>query len=265
MNIAGRLLDQSSVATLKSYFHKHAVVPVRGQELIEHEYNQCKYAPEVFADKTADEVYYDQCAKGRDVNEWLFSENNAIYCANLRDVIARLVWKTQQVIEEFASDVVVELGCGFGFWADKFAGRTYLGGEYTENGVRAANHYGHCVRKHDHNNLADYQLIPHGSTVLTIATIEQLASSVTFLDSLQSVRDKVFRVIQFEPSVISERHGTEFGRLRNRYISHNKYCPNLHVNLHSRSNIRILKEEHDFFGIVPLNPLNLYVWEFGDV
>lgn len=264
MQIPGKRIEPTPIARLSSYFHNHAAVPVRGEELIEREYNQCKYAPEVFVGKTPDEVYYDQCAKGRNVNEWLFSENNSVYCASLRDVIARLVWKTQQVVKEFASDIVVELGCGYGFWADKFAGRTYLGGEYTENGVRAANSYGYCVWQHNHNIPADFLVIPHGSTVLTIATIEQLASSATFLDSLQNVRDKVARVIQLEPSVIPEQQ-SELGQLRHRYIAHNKYCSDLHVNLHNRSDIRILKEEHDFFGIVPLNPINLYVWEFTNV
>lgn len=262
MTVAIATASGGLISTLNELLAGQAVT-ARDAALIDREYNQCKYAPAVFAGKSPDAVHYEQCSMRGDVNSWLFSENDAIRCADLPSVIARMVAKVQAAVNEFASETIVELGCGYGFWADKFPGKKYLGGEYTANGVQAARNYGYDVRRHDYNNRQDYGFIPDGATVLTVASIEQIASARPFLDALDAIKTKIARVIQFEPSVLPGRT-SELGRFRNRYIAHHKYCPDLHCELHSRSNIRIIREDLDFFGVVPLNPVNLYVWEHKD-
>jgi hypothetical protein len=164
-----------------------------------------------------------------------------------------------------ASSKVCELGCGIGrnllLLGENDSGRHYYGGELASNGVKLANSLGLHVQDFDYYNPADYEIVQPSSSVMTVHSIEQIPDANVIIDNLSSVRTKINKVFHFEP--VSNPLRTNFlGLIRERYKEINDYNRNLREVLTSRSDIRILYEDFDVYGLNPLNPTSIIVWEF---
>jgi len=166
-----------------------------------------------------------------------------------------------------ASSKICELGCGFGrnllLLGENDGHRHYYGGELAASGVELANSLGLDVRKFDYYNPEDYEIIQPSSSIMTVHSIEQIPDASAFIENLSKVKDRIDKVFHFEP--VSNPCRTNFiGLIRDRYKEINDYNRNLREILTSRSDIRILSEEFDIYGLNPLNPTSVIVWEFAN-
>lgn len=174
----------------------------------------------------------------------------------------------EATINEYAeNDNICELGCGIGTnllrLSNRGSSRTYYGGELTQSGVKLATLFGLKVSPFDYYQRADYEMIEQGTSVLTVHSIEQIPDARVIIENLSCVRSKIKRVIHFEPLANPERTSF-FGLIRNRYKEMNDYNRNLLEVLSERSDVRILRQDFDVFGLNPLNPTSILVWEFID-
>ena len=164
-----------------------------------------------------------------------------------------------------ASSKVCELGCGIGrnllLLGENDHGRHYYGGELASNGVKLANSLGLHAHNFDYYNPADYGIIQPNSSVMTVHSIEQIPDANVIIDNLSNVRTKIDKVFHFEP--VSNPNRTNFiGLIRDRYKEINDYNRNLREVLVGRADIRIIFEDFDVYGLNPLNPTSVIVWEF---
>jgi hypothetical protein len=168
---------------------------------------------------------------------------------------------------------VVELGAGFGqvLWAlrQRFPGKTYRGGEYTDTAVKLAGllYAGHPDISVEYVNFYDrnYAVIEKAEgpvVVLTSQAIEQIPDCRSIIDTLAKYRDKIAAVFHIEPAYDLQVPSTLLGQMRRRYIEINDYNRNLFSVLQSRPDIRILRLEQDAIGWNAFNSLAIIHWEF---
>jgi hypothetical protein len=238
----------------------------RSREFVEQLYDQ-----EIWGERRRQ--YGEDPAKLKEVilnydsdNELVISIQESLFHASLssfQPYITALMASTLRKFE--AASKVCELGCGIGrnllLLGESDDDRHYYGGELAASGVEVANSIGLDVQKFDYYNPEDYEIIQPGSSVMTVHSIEQIPDAQAVIDNLSNVRTKIDKVFHFEP--VSNPSRTNFlGLLRDRYKEINDYNQNLREILTSRRDIRILSEDFDIYGLNPLNPTSVIVWEF---
>jgi hypothetical protein len=208
--------------------------------------------------------------------------------SRLRAAIVRgalVTISTRRLLEEFdgvlfgamadsigESRSVVELGSSFGpilgDLADRFPGRKYLGGEYSENAVTLAGElYADRsdieVRRLNFYDDA-YEVLEQAEgpvTVFTSQAIEQVPSAAHVIAVLAKYREKISSVFHLEPSY-ELYDDSLLGLMRRRYIELNDYNRDLIGVLRGRSDLRILRVEPEVIGWNPFNALALVHWTF---
>ena len=169
---------------------------------------------------------------------------------------------------------VVELGCGYGYnlWnlRTQFPEKIYVGGDFSENAVQIANllfkvHPNITVKRFDFHEQT-YDILDElenvaPAVVFTCHAIEQLASASHTIQVLSTYKDRIKRVVHFEP--VYELYGESLlGHMRRRYAQVNDYNQDLLTILKRRSDVRILQVKAEVFGANPFNPTSVIEWEF---
>jgi SAM-dependent methyltransferase len=168
------------------------------------------------------------------------------------------------------SDVVVELGCGYGYnlhlLKNRHPSKRFLGGEYSANAVRLANHlfsddprvtvelfnfYGE-----------DYALLERikGRVVLfTVYSIHQLPSALGVINRI--IKSGISGVVyHFEPVYELEDCTTLLGLMRQRYTEINDYNLDLLSTLEYEE-VNVIMKNVDAFGLNPLHPASVISWQ----
>lgn len=168
-----------------------------------------------------------------------------------------------KVIRDFNPARICELGCGYGLNFPVLLDITaeVYGGEYSQNAVTIAQRLGLDIHLFDYYKPDSYDLIRDRTLIFTSHSVEQLPSAQVLLDNLSRHRDKIDKVVHFEPTFLAERN-TLVGCLRNRYIEINDYNRDLVTLLKARTDIEILSFQPDLIGLNPLNSTCVIVWQF---
>ena len=170
-------------------------------------------------------------------------------------------------------DTVVELGCGYGYnlWELRkhFPKKTFLGGEYSANAVTLAEMlYKGCDNltvEHFNYYDASYPLLercrPDAKILLfTRHSIEQLPAAKPFFDTLTKYFPRIVAVVHIE--VALENYGDSLiDLLRRRYMAVNDYNRDIVSTLQHRPDIGMVMNEHDVYGLNPLNPSAVIAWK----
>lgn len=258
------------------------VPPVRTTEKIAQEYGQEKwqFALDTFekSGRTLDatalrKMYY---AQGGD------APRAAVYRGKL--VAARtptiICWYDDLLADWMGPSIggartVVELGAGFGhvLWSlrQRFPGKVYRGGEYTDSAVKLAEllYADHPDISVQHVNFYDndYAVLDEAEgpvVVFTSQAIEQIPDCRGIIDALAKHRSKIAAVFHIEPAFDLQTPATLLGQMRRRYLEINDYNRNLFGTLKSRADIRIVRLEQDVIGWNPFNCLGMVHWEFAE-
>ena len=171
------------------------------------------------------------------------------------------------------SRTVVELGAGFGhvLWSlrQRFAGKLYRGGEYTDSAVKLANlpyaHHPDISVEHVNFYDGDYPVLDKAEgpvVVLTSQAIEQIPDCRCIIDTLARHKSKIAAVFHIEPAYDLQTPTTLIGQMRRRYLEINDYNRNLFGVLKSRADIHVVRLEQDVIGWNPFNCLGMVHWEF---
>lgn len=174
------------------------------------------------------------------------------------------------------ADTIVELGCGYGYnlWllSKHFPGKTYLGGEYSQNAVALANELysngSSSIRVEQFNFYdASYHILEHlrrgGRTlVFTRHAVEQLPSAASVLAGLSRYKKAMHEVLNLEP-LYEENKDSLLSLLRRRYIEVNDYNRDLLALLRSDKNIVVHDVRFNVFGLNPLNATSVIRWSFS--
>lgn len=235
---------------------------IRNYEQIEREYNQDRYGNIA--------RQFKDCSSIREIFQYYYLQNKDKYTyISFKDEIFKVspILASQlnatiikSKVEQYASNYICELGCAYGNNLALFEGNVY-GGEYSDNAVKLAQQLGFEVYSFDYYNMEDYAVIKEGTTVVTSHSIEQIPDAACIIKGLSKYREKIRYVVNFEPTILSQRKNL-LGLMRNRYIELNDYNRNLIDLLWTNKDIEILEYETDVFGINPLNPFNIIVWQF---
>lgn len=235
----------------------------RTEAEVDREYDRDRYAPLLDLTSTDPEAYKvaEFASMGMELDAPMFiSVGEEIFSTTLRQ--ARHLWAAliRSLVDRFATGVVCELGCGYGFNLANL-GRPGYGGEYSANAVAIGRRLGLDVAPFNYYQAETYDLIRPGSTILTVHSIEQIPSAQGIVDQLRLHRRSISEVIHVEPGWLDDRT-TWLGLTRNRYnelIDHNHDLVSI---LRSADDIEIVQLEADAFGMHPLNSSNLIVWRF---
>jgi hypothetical protein len=175
--------------------------------------------------------------------------------------------QTSTINAFFSNAQICELGCGIGSNLLRLSQinpqKTFYGGELSENAVNLGKLLGLDVHPFDYYQRQCYEIIRQNTTVITVHSIEQLPDAEPFIENLSLFRDRIEKVIHFEP-IINPTRTKLLGLIRNRYCEINDYNRNLRQLLIARPDIEIITEEYDIFGLNPLNPTSILVWRFVD-
>lgn len=237
----------------------------RDAQQVEREYDQDFYGARLRSYLEDPEAFEPTRAFGQtreitaSVGERLFRMPHAAYVGLKRGAFIELLDRFE------VEGPLCELGAGNGqnhFWLRAAQPREVYGGEYSKNAVELAGHLGLDISLFDFYEPADYDLIRDGSTVFTMHAIEQIPDAACILEGLRSKRDRIERVIHFEPGYRETRTDL-LGRLRNRYLEINDYNRNLLSLLAESPDVEIEHLEEDAFGNNPLNPATIVVWRFS--
>ena len=236
---------------------------VRDLKQVEGEYNIDKYGTLLkYKLKTIEEYKVKEFELGGALQdqETVFSLKDRLFKSKLS--LARTIYYQiiKKKIEQYRSENICELGCGYGYNLSYLNGDVY-GGEYAENAVTLAVQLGMDVYRFNYYESKDYSFIKPNSTLFTVHSIEQIPDAHCIIDNLSVQKDKINYVVNFEPSLIPERSSL-LGLFRNKYIQLNDYNRNLFSILQSRDDIEVIEYEQDIVGINPLNSANLIVWRF---
>jgi len=171
-----------------------------------------------------------------------------------------------------AATVVVELGSGYGYnfsiLNDAYPGRVWIGGEYSQNGLKLANLlFADCdnisflpFNWYDHS-WPIFETIEGKALVFTRESVEQLPRAISVLPTFQKYREKISAVVHLEPVYeLIDREST-LGLMRRAYTQLNDYNTDLLSSLKAMG-VQILKTQYDVIGRNPLNPTSLIYWQF---
>lgn len=202
------------------------------------------------------------------------SQKNILYelpAKNIMPVNTMALLDTLSPLVETA-DIVVELGCGYGhnLWElrKNFPNKKFFGGEYSENAVAlSAMLYKDCpnLTVEPFNFYDDtYPILERcapGKNVLlfTRHAIEQLPTALKVFTTLTKYFDRLQTVVHME--VALENFGESLlDLLRKRYVEVNDYNRDIVGLLKSRSDITLVRNDPDEFGLNPFNPSSVLVW-----
>jgi len=196
-----------------------------------------------------------------------YKERRALTYENLSQTLAKSIAEV---------GVVIELGCGFGynFYAlsqllpEIFPIKEWIGGEYSQNAVELArrvfrntNNVAVVPFNYYDKEWAIFESLKEPSVVFTRHSIEQLPQSKDVILTLSKYKEKIKKVIHFEPAVELTDDGTLLGMMRRAYTQINDYNTDL-LSAITNAGGRITKSEADVIGVNPLNPTSLVEWEF---
>jgi len=250
----------------------------RSIEKVDAEYDKDKYLKCLqFYDRSGGNISIDSVKEyelGMPMDEQVcISQNDTLYVTSWQEAWRRYNNLRADVMhsEIESSQVVVELGCGYGYNLDLLRRRhpkkTFVGGEYSQNAVRLAkalftSYSNVCVEQFDFYD-SDYQIL-HGLEgrviVFTCHAVEQLPSAGDFLAKLRRCKN-VECVFHFEPIYELYDEATLLGLLRRRYTQVNHYNQDLLTCL-ERGKVKIRKQVVDAIGLNPLNPTSIVSWRF---
>jgi hypothetical protein len=256
-------------------------IPTRTVDKVDREYDKDKYAACLaFLEGKA------SGASAEDVKRFEFGESgdapicvsvgDELYETTLLDARRRyydlLTTTLGPLIEKSRS--VVELGAGYGYnlWMlkQRFADKTFFGGEYSENATKVAarlygTNSGITVKRFNFYDAQTYEFLrdlPAPVVVYTAHAIEQIPHIGPLFDSLVRFRDRIEAVVHFEP--LHEEPGTHLLQmLRHRYTEANDYNRDLLSELRSRSYVKLTSLEENVYGLNPLNPSSVFSWKFS--
>ncbi|MDD4803199.1 MAG: hypothetical protein PHF24_09720 [Syntrophomonas sp.] len=235
---------------------------VRNCEQIEREYNQDFYgkiAAQFRNCSSINEILQYASLQYANSNTYISFQDEIFRVSSIMaNQLKATILKSK--LEQYCSDYICELGCGYGINLTLLDGNVY-GGEYCNNAVKLAQQLGMEVYPFNYYNMEDYGIIKESSTVFTCHSIEQIPDARCVIEGLSKCRDKIRCVVNFEPTVIHQRKNF-LGLIRNRYIELNDYNRNLIELLQKNKDIEILEYNTDVFGINPLNPFNIIAWQF---
>lgn len=173
------------------------------------------------------------------------------------------------------ADTVVELGCGYGYnlWllSKHFPGKTYFGGEYSQNAVALARElYSNepSIRVERFNFYdASYHILEHlklssRTLVFTRHAVEQLPSAAAALAGLSRCRKAMHEVLNLEP-LYAENKDSLLSLLRRRYMEVNDYNRDILSLLRADKNIVVRDVRFNVFGLNPLNATSVIRWNFS--
>lgn len=238
----------------------------RDLEQIEREYNRDKYGSLIEFDFQNIELYKIkefELAGLSEKDATVISFGEKLFESNIQLVRSIYYSAISSIVEKYHPQRLCELGCGYGYnlWYLRNICPEVYGGEYSKNAVDLGNRLGMDLQVFNYYNLEDYQIIRDRSVILTIHSIEQIPSATSFLQGLESQRQKIDLVINFEPCFLEARTSL-LGTFRNRYMELNDYNRDLVSLLRDREDIEILEYQQDYIGLNPLNSANLVVWKF---
>jgi len=170
-------------------------------------------------------------------------------------------------------DTVVELGCGYGFnlWELRkhFPDKKFLGGDYSANAAKLAGMlYKDCpnmtVETFNFYNDSFPMLercAPESKVLIfTRHATEQLPSVKKIFETLTQYFDRIAIAAHME--VGFENYGDGLlDLLRKRYVAVNDYNQDIVGVIRQRSDIELIRNDPDEYGINPLNPSSVIVWK----
>jgi hypothetical protein len=255
-------------------------IPTRDVSKVSREYDEDKYAGCLAhynrSDKavTPDDVRWFEYGL-EPGSELCIAVGEKLYVTSLgkaREKYERLIVEAMSDIIESAN-TVVELGSGYGYnlWvlAEKFPGKEWRGGDYSQNAVRLGSR---LFKSQPNIEIYRFNFYEPGSygfiasarapvVVFTAHSIEQLPSSAVVFDALREYGDKICAVFHFEP-VYELQKETLLGMMRRRYAEVNDYNRDLLTEIRRRPYIRVSNIAENVIGLNPLNPTSTVHWEF---
>lgn len=167
--------------------------------------------------------------------------------------------------------VVVELGCGYGYnlgvLREVAPDHLFIGGDYSQNAVSLASKlfsdYPEITVStfnfYD-ESWSNFDDVNEKALVFTRHAMECLPSAKRVMPTLIKYRRKISCVIHLEPVFEFNDPSTTLGLMRKSYTLLNDYNKDLFTCL-KQMGVKILKMENDLFGLNPLNPTSLIVWQ----
>ena len=98
--------------------------------------------------------------------------------------------------------------------------------------------------------------------MFTWHAIEQLPDAKCVFETMAKYRQKIYRVIHFEPVYEIHDNQSILDELRLSYILQNNYSRNLITSIEGVGGVIHVKEK-DILGVNPLNPTSLIIWDFN--
>lgn len=202
-----------------------------------------------------------------------FSVGQELFSANARVVFQSYGEMLVEKVCPLAPQILVELGSGLG---DKLLNlfaklnvTTAMGGEFTSSGVHCGKLLSQIKKQpatfwhFDYNNPETLAQIPKDALVYTSHSIEQIPLLLdSFLEGLIARQPRT--VVHFEPAFADHDESTLLGLMRRRYAEMNDYNRNLVellLSFQERNKLRIIQHDKEVFGVNPLNPTSVIVWE----
>jgi hypothetical protein len=170
--------------------------------------------------------------------------------------------------------VVVELGCGYGYnlslLNQAFPHCTWIGGEYSNNGVRLAER----LFTDDQNisvipfNYYDpewsiLENLTEEALVITVFSIGELPQAAAVMPTFLKYKDKIAEVIHLEPAYELLDNQSTLDLMRRSYIELNNYNTDLLTALNSIG-AHVIEKQPYFIGTNPLCPISLIRWQFAE-
>ena len=264
----------------------------RDLEKVEQEYNRDKYGACIrFLKETSGQISIDKLKSfelgGDPESEIVCSIRNALFRMTIREARERYYRLVVDSIAELTKDcaTVVELGAGYGYnlvlLKRRAPDKWYVGGEYAANAIVVAEQLSqrqeaeggagtaelqgiplHRFNFYDANDYEFLEACPGPVAIFTVHAVQQVVpSAMPMIDALRRHKHKVRRVIHLE--TVNELHdATLIGLMRQKYLSENDYNIDMLNCFHAESDIRIVAAESNVFGVNPLNPTSILVWEW---
>jgi len=258
-------------------------IPVRNVEKVDREYDREKYgnALALLQERGADQITPDEIllqTQGQDADaELCVSQGNNLFLMELRQARSFFHSVLAETLASAIAEVstVIELGCGIGanLWrlSRRFPGKTYLGVDYSRNAVLCAEYL--FGKNNPDIEVAQFNFYDSRYDVLeklgndqrvllfTCHALEQIPAAAKIVETLAQYKKKIHVIYHFEP-VYELYDNLLQGLMRRRYTEINDYNRDLLSVLKGRPDVRIRHTEANVFGVNPLNPTSIILWEF---
>jgi len=170
------------------------------------------------------------------------------------------------------SQVVIELGCGYGYnlgvLREIAPDHSFIGADYSPNAVALASELFKdypeiifTVFNFYDETWPFFDDLDGKALIFTNHAIEQLPSARSVIKTFIKYRSKIAGIIHLEPICEFNDADSTLGLLRRSYTLMNDYNRDLFTVI-KEAGVKILKTEKDIFGHNPLNPTSLIAWQF---